>query len=392
VIMASEAVKNRSGIGAAVRGTILGPLQLIFASTPAGKVLLAAALIGFVISVKSGSNQVILTTSLILGLLVADSFANFISMRKLDFAFNDVPDEVWAGEETRIGLNISNGKPIIPAGNISVDMTFEMTPGRLVGARTVSPVIPGRKNAAVAFNMVFPARGEVTGAEMRAISAFPMALLVDRRKSKLPIRFVVYPKLGRLSAGFLHELGGRSELARRTMPNLLWGDTMGLREYRPGDSLKRVAWKASAHRRRLVVREFEEPRHTDLIVALDSFLPGAVTKNDLEWMISLTATLLLHCTASGWHIRVLIGGGEGIIRIEVDGTSNHREVLKQLAILQGGRLDRSEALLRAAREPGEEHVPIVLLTLAPQPPHPEEVLVLNKSLRPDVFRFDKDAK
>jgi len=390
--MADEATRNRSGIGAAVRGTILGPLQLIFASTSAGKVLLAAALIGFAISVKSGSNQVMLTTSLILGLLVADSLANFISMRRLGFVFNDVPDEVWAGEETRIGLNISNGKPLIPAGNISVDMTFEMTSGRLINAKAVSPIIPGRKSADVAFNVGFPARGEVTGAEMRALSAFPMALLVDRRKASLPIRFVVYPKLGRLSAGFLQELGGRSELARRTMPNVLWGDTMGLREYRPGDSLKRVAWKASAHRRRLVVREFEEPRHTDLVVGLDNFLPRAGMRDDLEWMISLAATLLLHCVASGWHVRVLIGSGEGITRTEVDGTTNHKEVLRQLAILQGGRVDRSEALLRAAREPGEERVPIVLLTLAPQPPHPEEVLVLNKSLRPDVFRLEKDAK
>jgi len=227
---------------------------------------------------------------------------------------------------------------------------------------------------------------------MRAVSAFPMALLVDRRKTSLPISLVIFPRLGRLSAGFLQELGGHSELARKTLPNLLWGDTMGLREYRPGDSLKRVAWKASAHRKRLVVREFEEPRHTDLVIALDNYLPKAGMKDDFEWMISLAATLLLHCAASGWHVRVLIGSGEGISRTEVDGTVNHKEVLRQLSVLQGGRIDRSEALMRAAREPGEERVPIVLLTLAPQPPHPEEVLVLNKSLRPDVFRPEKEAK
>ena len=43
-----------------------------------------------------------------------------------------------------------------------------------------------------------------------------------------------------------------------------------LRQYRPGDPLHRIDWKASARRAGLVTREFTEDQHLDVIVALDA--------------------------------------------------------------------------------------------------------------------------
>lgn len=43
-----------------------------------------------------------------------------------------------------------------------------------------------------------------------------------------------------------------------------------LREYRPGDPLHRIDWKASARRAGLVTREFTEDQHLDVIIALDA--------------------------------------------------------------------------------------------------------------------------
>jgi uncharacterized protein (DUF58 family) len=43
-------------------------------------------------------------------------------------------------------------------------------------------------------------------------------------------------------------------------------DWHGLREYRAGDSMRLVAWKASARQDRLLVREFDEPRGDELVL------------------------------------------------------------------------------------------------------------------------------
>lgn len=43
-----------------------------------------------------------------------------------------------------------------------------------------------------------------------------------------------------------------------------------LREYRPGDPLHRIDWKASARRAGLVTREFTEDQHLDVVIALDA--------------------------------------------------------------------------------------------------------------------------
>ena len=71
--------------------------------------------------------------------------------------------------------------------------------------------------------------------------------------------------------------------------------------------------------------------------------------------------------------------------MDVEGRGRLSEALKQLALLQPGRLDNSDALIRAAVEPGHERAPVLLLTLAPQPPRSEEVIVVNRSFRPDVL-------
>ena len=80
---------------------------------------------------------------------------------------------------------------------------------------------------------------------------------------------IVYPRLLNLQELGLPSL---AHLGDAAAPRRLFEDpsrTMGVRAYSPGDSLRRVHWKASARQQRLQVRVFEST--TDLKVAL--FLP-----------------------------------------------------------------------------------------------------------------------
>jgi uncharacterized protein (DUF58 family) len=68
--------------------------------------------------------------------------------------------------------------------------------------------------------------------------------------------------------------GGRSRsLSERGRPGPLAGEGDSLRELRehqPGDPFRRIAWKASARRGRLMVREYEQEEHDVVFVLLDA--------------------------------------------------------------------------------------------------------------------------
>jgi uncharacterized protein (DUF58 family) len=74
----------------------------------------------------------------------------------------------------------------------------------------------------------------------------------------------------------------------------LGAEIHGLRDYRPGDSLRWIHWRSSARRGRLLVCEFEENPSSDLILIIEPWLPARPTDADrarLEWLISLAGTI-----------------------------------------------------------------------------------------------------
>jgi len=72
-------------------------------------------------------------------------------------------------------------------------------------------------------------------------------------------------------------------------------DWHGLREYRTGDSVRLVAWKATARQDRLLVREFEEPRGDEVVLdwrALPGLDDEARVARLTRWVLTAAATNL----------------------------------------------------------------------------------------------------
>lgn len=76
----------------------------------------------------------------------------------------------------------------------------------------------------------------------------------------------------------------------------------GVREYHPGDSLRRVHWRTSARTGRLAVVEFERAYEQDLVLALDlqrGTHAGEGMHSSLEYAIKVAATLADRTVARG---------------------------------------------------------------------------------------------
>ena len=85
-------------------------------------------------------------------------------------------------------------------------------------------------------------------------------------------------------------------------------DDAALREYLPGDDLRRVHWASSARRGSLVVRQDERAARRPVSVLLELSPRDEVT----EWIISAGASIVVALAEAGHSVRLLGGGGHAV--------------------------------------------------------------------------------
>ncbi len=80
------------------------------------------------------------------------------------------------------------------------------------------------------------------------------------------------------------------------------GEFLNVREYKPGDEISRLNWKAYARYQQWTVKEYERSDQSTLLVVLDcqpSFKLGVGNDSTFEYAITLTASMLQYATRHG---------------------------------------------------------------------------------------------
>lgn len=113
-------------------------------------------------------------------------------------------------------------------------------------------------------------RGRARFGDIQIERPSPLGLWQVRRRIPCAAEVPVYPDFSMLAERFdparaqLHDIGLRRRSRR--------GDGLEfhqLRDYQPGDSLRRIDWKATARKRRLISREYQEEQNQPLLLLLD---------------------------------------------------------------------------------------------------------------------------
>jgi uncharacterized protein (DUF58 family) len=119
--------------------------------------------------------------------------------------------------------------------------------------------------------------GEFPAMRVRVAGTFGLAWW--SRKLHDPRRFVVVPDMltgpGRLA-------GAVTRGARQSPLMGSGGQVVQLRDFRSGDSLRVIDWKASARRDRLISREFSEDQHLDILVGIDAGRASGIWCGELD--------------------------------------------------------------------------------------------------------------
>lgn len=129
-------------------------------------------------------------------------------------------------------------------------------------------------------------------------------------------------------------------------------DNLSPRRYVSGDSMRRIHWRATAHRGDLMVRQEEEESSPDALVVLDRSarrwaLPGAAADPGFEAAVSACASIALHLVHEGYSVDVQDSAGTllGALRGHEDdrdgllvtlATVTPRGEMRDLAALVGG--------------------------------------------------------
>ena len=141
------------------------------------------------------------------------------------------------------------------------------------------------------------ARGVVRFDRVRVWTTFPFGVFKKSVTFERPAETLLRPRRVDIAPSVLDQVMANSGVTERVSPRIgLDAEFYGLREYTPGDSMKRIAWRATARTGDLIVRESYAAVSADVAIALSFAIPDA-TADDApddqdEEAISVAASLI----------------------------------------------------------------------------------------------------
>jgi uncharacterized protein (DUF58 family) len=219
------------------------------------------------------------------------------------------PEKVAAGATFPLLLTLSNHRRMIDAFGIRVDIHLA---GQTRLAGRASWVAAGSA-ADLRWRTALPERAAVESQRLRLVSEFPFGFFEAARMLELPCPLLVLPRAivprGLRFSGALMDAPQSSGATAGEAP----GEPRGLREWRPGDSARRILWPATlrslARGAGMVVRETDPPGFCPrrCVVLFHSFGAngGLIRPDRFERAISLTAGTLRQLRATGMPARLI---------------------------------------------------------------------------------------
>lgn len=245
--------------------------------------------------------------ALLSGLLAAGALTAAVAPRGINVT-RVLPDEICEGDRIAVTLELRTSR--WPRVFVVID---DHVPGLEHAAMFIPILLPGRPRS-LTYQTTALRRGEHHGGEVAfrshgLVGLFRASRMVDAQATVTifprywPIRRLPSPGHDRVATE-IAQVRSRSgtEFHR-------------VREHRHGDDLRRVHWRSTAKRGRLIVREFEDDATGRVTLLLDTRITG--TENGFEDLIRAAASVAHHLTESGASVRIIAAQRDGVL--DVDG-------------------------------------------------------------------------
>lgn len=294
---------------------------------------------------NTGNNLMYLVLSLMLGFLVLSGVLSESSLRGIRVR-RHLPRELYAGTENTVVLEISNEQRRVSAfAVVVVDRRTAAQDGAGHASRSFALRISAGETVRRPYRFQPERRGYLEFTEFQVFTRFPFGLF--SKSLTIPAResALIYPELEAIRAP--QNFGSPRDPGERvSAPSGSGADAIGLREHAPGDSLRRIHWRASMRRRALLVREVESEHAAEVEVKLRT--RGATHGENFElavrWAASEIAALLDADT------RVALRTDDELIAAD-DGARHRARLMSYLALVEPSRGAATGAESQLAGEP-----------------------------------------
>ncbi len=217
-------------------------------------------------------------------------------------------DRVQAGWDVQIELVVRNDGPALDLVEI-----VDVLPRELAVVRgTNHAVVSLEKGGEVplSYTVRSAVKGDFHLGPVRARSLDPLALGAEDTVVRVDSRLVVAPAMEDLRRVLLQPRRTRPWFGQVASRRIGVGtDFWGIREYVPGDDVRRINWKASARFDRLYSNEYEGERSGDVVIVVDarteSFI-GTEEDNPIEHGVRAALAIAEHVLASKNRVGLIV--------------------------------------------------------------------------------------
>lgn len=286
-------------------------------------------------AVNSQNNLLFWAFGIAIALVLVSGFVSGSALLRITVK-RQTPRSAQVGRPLFIRYVITNRARLLPAFALWIrELPAPRDPaswsGRMPQPVAFCPHVGPRRSIHAEASVTPQRRGHAELGALRVSSSFPLGLSEKRLTFTFdrPARLLVRPRVVpirstaiRIAAATSHDSDSPGAVVGR-------GDEFfGLRDYRPGDSLRRIAWRASARAGDLVVREDLMPSPSRLMVAIH--LDRAARSDDLdETAISLAASVVEKASRIGVDAGIVVPGAS----IDIPPSRGERHVARILDAL-----------------------------------------------------------
>jgi len=244
-------------------------------------------------------------------------------------AFND---HAFWGEKVPVTITLRNtsriGLPWLQVReSVAVNLMIQQSASQVLTLR-------GRETLSLIYSVQARRRGYYKIGPMQLKTSDLFGLFPEQNKELQADYLTIYPHIIPLN-----KLGLPSRLPFGTIGSKqrLFEDParpMGVRDYRSGDSLRQINWKASAHTRTMMVRTNEPAISLETAVLLNLHLGDYIwpdTHRTSEWAIELAASLAAHLVQERQSIGLITNGIDPLADSEPSFDENSGRLLRRFA-------------------------------------------------------------
>jgi uncharacterized protein (DUF58 family) len=268
------------------------------------------------------------------GMLLIGAAAIWVRVHPLELrAKRHLRERLQVGVDGRVDLTLEAlGDRRQPTATVSD--AFDR--GRRSARFLLAPLDPG-ETARAAYRIPTDRRGRFELGPLRATLSDPFGVASRTRRVLSAEEVIVYPRVHEVLP--LPEFGGDEldrDLARAHGRVDATGEFLTLRDYEPGDDLRRVHWRSTARRDRLMVRQNEARRRSPVLLMLD-VRPNAHDRASFERAVEACASIVTVLERSLRPCQVILSTG---VSVGTPGRRHLVSVMDELAVVEPHGPDR----------------------------------------------------